>query len=105
MNILLDECVPKPVARFFPDHAVKTVQGIGWSGILNGELIKRAESSFDLLITSDKNLQYQQNLSERKIALLILPTNDWETLRDAKDRIIRAVKLSENTYSYFELEL
>lgn len=104
MNILVDECVPKPLVRFFPDHNIKTVQGVGWSGTLNGELIVLAEPEFDLFITSDKNLQYQQNLSSRKIALLVLSTNDWETIKNAKDKIIDAVeKLEENAYLEIEL--
>jgi hypothetical protein len=95
VKILIDECVPKPLGRFFPQHTVSTVQEIGWSGIMNGELIKRAESSFDLLITSDKNIKYQQNLSDRKIALLVLSTNDWEILRDAKEKIITAFEIAQ----------
>lgn len=48
---------------------------MGWAGIRNGELLRRAEAQFDILVTADQNLQYQQNLSGRKLAILVLPGN------------------------------
>jgi len=54
---------------------IKTVQEQGWSGITNGALLRLAEGKFDVLITSDQNLKYQQNLAERQLAIIQLPTN------------------------------
>ncbi len=75
MRILIDECVPKIVKKRLSHFDIETVQEIGWSGVKNGELIKLAEADFDVFVTSDKNLQYQQNLKNRKMAFLILPSN------------------------------
>lgn len=80
MRILLDENVPAPLRTFFPDDRVTTVQQLGWAGIENGELISRAEAEFDVLILADKNLRYQQNLAQRTLALVELPTNRWPVL-------------------------
>jgi hypothetical protein len=57
-------------------HSCSTVQGRGWGGIKNGELLQRAEGEFDLFISADQNIRYQQNLTGRRIAILELSTND-----------------------------
>ena len=75
MKILLDECVPWPVHRPLPTHDCRPVQRRGWAGIKNGELLKLAEPRFELFITCDQSLRYQQNLTGRKIAILQLSTN------------------------------
>jgi predicted nuclease of predicted toxin-antitoxin system len=69
MRILLDERVPWPMHRLLTGHACSTVQDLGRGGIKNGELLQRAERQFDLFITSDQNLRYQQNLTRRRIAI------------------------------------
>ena len=66
MRILLDECVPWPVRHCLVGHQCTTVQQQGWGGWKNGDLIRRAEAKFDLFITSDQNMQYQQNLAGGK---------------------------------------
>ena len=76
MRILLDECVPWPMHKLLSGHACSTVQDLGWGGIKNGDLLQRAEGNFDVFITSDQNIQYQQNLAGRRIAILELSTND-----------------------------
>src|SRR5216684_1901189 len=76
MKILLDECVPWPMHRLLTRHSCASVQAQGWSGIRNSELLERAEAKFDLVITSDQNIRYQQNLAGRHIAILELSTND-----------------------------
>ena len=91
MKILFDENVPLPLWRFLPDHEVSTVQNDGWVGTQNGELILRAEMRFDILILADKNLRYQQNLANRRIALIELPTNRWPLLAQLSDRIAAAI--------------
>ena len=75
MTVLLDESVPRAVKTRLSQFDIKTVQEMGWTGMKNGELIAKAEERFQALITADKNLRYQQNLSSRRLALIILPTN------------------------------
>jgi len=75
MRILLDECVPWPIHKLLSLHICESTQRCGWTGIKNGELLKLAEGQFDLFITSDQNLRYQQNLHGRRIAILQLSTN------------------------------
>lgn len=73
MNILLDECVPKDLSKSFPNHACLTVPKAGFSGKKNGELLDLAEQNgFDVFLTVDGSLPYQQNLTGRKLALLII---------------------------------
>jgi hypothetical protein len=84
----LDECVPQPLRNLLPGHDIQTAQEMGWGRLKNGELIRRAdESGFEVFVTSDQNLRYQQNLTGRHIALLILSTNYWPTLRDHASKI------------------
>jgi predicted nuclease of predicted toxin-antitoxin system len=75
-RILLDHCVPKPLRRWLSDHEVRTCHEEGWDAFLNGELIAAAEAAgFDVFITADKNLRYQQNIALRRLAIIELPTN------------------------------
>ena len=84
MKILVDECVPKALRRVLANHGHEclTVQEAGWSGKQNGELLSLAETAFDALVTVDTNLRYQQNLANRRIAIMILlsPSNRLEHL-------------------------
>jgi len=75
MNILLDECTPRIVKKRLSHFAIRTVQEMGWAGIKNGALLKLAEAEFEVFITTDKNLRHQQNLAKRKLAFILLPTN------------------------------
>jgi len=75
MRILLDECTPHIVKKRLPHLAISTVQEMNWAGIKNGVLLAKAETDFDVFITTDKNLRHQQNLTGRKLAVLQLPTN------------------------------
>ena len=75
MKILLDECTPHVLKRFLTEFEIKTVQDQGWSGTTNGALLRLAEGHFDVLITSDQSLKYQQNLSNRQLSIIQLPTN------------------------------
>jgi len=87
MKILLDECVPWPMHKFLIGHECSTAQQRGWGGIKNGDLLRKAEAEFDLFITSDQNIRYQQNLANRRIAILELSTNDYRRILNAKDLI------------------
>ncbi|MDR2844715.1 MAG: hypothetical protein LBV28_01330 [Puniceicoccales bacterium] len=92
MKILFDQGTPVPLRAFLSAHEVATAYELGWSTLKNGELLGAAEkSNFECLVTTDKNLSYQQNLSHRKIALVILPTTSWPKLRLLTDRICEAV--------------
>ncbi len=73
MRVLLDECVPRRVQRYLVGHECQTVSQAGFAGKSNGQLLRLAErAGFDVLLTVDKSLSYQQNISDRKIALLIV---------------------------------
>lgn len=72
MKLLLDECIDRRLARELPNLFVRTVPQMGWAGIKNGELMKLAEAEFDIFVTVDRNLSYQQNLPKFNIALVVL---------------------------------
>lgn len=92
MRILLDHCVPAPLAKRLPGHVPQIAYDLGWAKLRNGELIEAAQNNgMDLLLTSDKNLRYQQNLSGRRLAILVLPTNNWVILRNMIAEIVDAV--------------
>ena len=65
-------------------HECATVKDLGWKGIKNGELLRLAEGQFDLFITADQNIRYQQNLKERRISILELSTNDLRRILTAE---------------------
>jgi hypothetical protein len=77
MKIVFDQGTPAPLRRALSGHSVSTAYELGWSGLANGDLLKQAEAQFDLLITTDQNLRYQQNLDGRRLAILVLPTTSW----------------------------
>ena len=87
MKVLLDACVPRPLRKFLPAHTVHTAQEMGWGELKNGALLQAVEPQFDVFLTSDQNLKYQQNIAGRKLAILVLPTNDWPALRSMADKI------------------
>lgn len=72
MHLLLDESVPNRFRRSLPNHEVRTVVEMGWSGIKNGKLLALASNDFDAFITVDKNLPYQQNLTTLPVAVIVL---------------------------------
>ncbi len=82
MKILFDVNMPHPLRHEFPGHEIVTAQFQGWSELENGDLVDAAEKSgFEILMTADKNLAYQKNLTGRRIGILVLPTNKLKTLR------------------------
>ena len=91
MRVLLDNCVPVGIRRFLAGHAVTDSVIVGLSAVKNGDLLKAAEGSYDILVTSDLNIPYQQNLSNRKLAIVALTTNHWPTLQADPDKITQAV--------------
>lgn len=71
-KILLDECIPRPLARYLPGHYVRTASQMGWASIVNGELIELAEADFEVFITVDKGILYQQNLRSTILGFILL---------------------------------
>lgn|ERR1700722_8326548 len=76
MRVLLDECVNPRVRGAFPGHEVKTVLEMGWCGITNGKLLARAQGLFDVFVTLDRNLEYQQNLSSLALGIVVVRVRD-----------------------------
>jgi hypothetical protein len=73
MRVLLDECVPRPLRRQFPTHDVWTIRDMGWAGKKNGELLAlMAANGFEVLLTVDRNLRFQQNLAAAGVAIVIM---------------------------------
>lgn len=92
MNVLLDEMLPPQAREILTDHQVSTVQEMGWDGIKNGELLKRASGSFDVFVTADKNLRYQQNLKKLEIAIIVLPSNRVEIILSLTEKLKTALQ-------------
>ncbi|MEN8180314.1 MAG: DUF5615 family PIN-like protein [Pseudomonadota bacterium] len=90
MKLLLDECLPRRLKQSFSDYEVSTVPEMGWAGTKNGELLRLAVESFDVFITADLNLSYQQNLTQSQLAVIALaaPTNRLEDLLPLIPQII-----------------
>jgi len=75
-RVLLDHCVPRPFGGLLAGCSVSTAAELGWSQLKNGELLDAAQAAgFEILITSDKNVRYQQNMANRLIAIIEIPTN------------------------------
>jgi hypothetical protein len=82
MKILFDQGTPVPLRRHLNGHAISTAFEQGWSTLLNGQLLDAAErAGFELLITTDQHLRYQQNLHDRRLAILVLGTTSWPRIR------------------------
>jgi hypothetical protein len=104
MQIVLDENLPRPLKRAFDAiHVVTTVQELGFSGLSNGALLAQLEGRFDVFVTSDKNLRYQQNLAGRTLAIVELPTNRLPQLLPLFDRIAAVVQ-AVSTGAYIEMQ-
>ncbi len=91
-RILPDHCVPRPFGKALGEFEISTAQQEGWSALDNGQLIDAAEKArFDVLVTADKNLRYQQHLASRRIAIVELPTNRLRLLAAYQVEAARAV--------------
>ena len=75
MRVLLDASVPRRFGFLLEGHFVRTVQHCGWSGLKNGELLRAAQADFDVLVTADQNMQYQQNPNTLPIPVVVLTAN------------------------------
>lgn len=88
MKILFDQGTPVPLRRYLPGHSIDTAYEKGWSALTNGDLLKIAEQEgYELLITTDRNLRYQQNLTTRQIAIVVLLSTSWPRIQIHTDRI------------------
>jgi glutamate racemase len=105
MKILFDNGAPNPIARSLIGHEVTFARQIGWEELENGELIERAEEvGFEVLLSADKNIRYQQNLSKRKIAIVVLGNSHWPTVQLHLDKIVTAVNAC-TAGSYAEVKI
>lgn len=93
MRVFLDECVPRALRTELPGHEVKTVAETGWAGVKNGALLQFAATRFDVLLTVDRSLEYQQNFSGLTIAVIVIdaPSNDIEVLRPLMPKVLEAL--------------
>ncbi|HEY4271714.1 MAG TPA: DUF5615 family PIN-like protein [Candidatus Udaeobacter sp.] len=104
MRILFDQGTPVPLRAFLKDHQVITASEMGWSTLSNGQLLDAAEREFDLLITTDQKLRSQQNLSGRKLAILVLPFASWPRLESHTQKIVSRIP-SLRAGEYIEVDL
>jgi predicted nuclease of predicted toxin-antitoxin system len=100
MRILFDQGTPKPLAAYLPGHTITLASQMGWSTLKNGELLSAAElAGFDLMITTDRNLAYQQNLTERKIAIVVLGAGNWPRIEASVAAVVQAVeRVAQGTF-------
>ncbi|MCX6951730.1 MAG: hypothetical protein NTV51_06050 [Verrucomicrobia bacterium] len=92
MRILFDQGTPVPLRRSLVGHQVVTAFEQGWGTLQNGDLLAAAEAAgFEAIVTTDQNLRYQQNLAERKLAILVLLTTDWRLIRQHTPYVEEAV--------------
>lgn len=92
MRILFDQGVPAPLRRYLAEHTVSTAYEQGWATLRNGELLTAAErSGFEVFVTTDKNLRYQQNITGRHLAIVILGTTSWPRIERHAERIVTVI--------------
>jgi hypothetical protein len=96
MFVLFDQGTPVPLRSFLKEHIVQTTAQRGWAELKNGELLKAAEEAgFEVFLTPDKNIRYQQNLAIRTIAVVVLGSPQWPVLRQHVDRVVTAVNFAK----------
>jgi hypothetical protein len=105
MLILFDHGTPAPIRSFLEGHTVKRTQEMGWDRLTNGELLAAAEDAgFDVLLTTDKNIRHQQNLTGLRIAIIVIGNSQWPVLRLHVQRVVAAV-IAATTGSYTEVNI
>jgi predicted nuclease of predicted toxin-antitoxin system len=103
LKVLLDQNAPRPLARFLAHHQVIRSAELGWSSLKNGELLQAAEQDgFDVMVTPDRNLAYQQNLRERLLAIVVLPSGRWPEIEPHVPAVAVAVDRAKPS-SYVEI--
>ena|ERR1035438_690083 len=92
MRILFDQATPLPLRAYLDRHEVRTASQQGWATLKNGDLLTAAEAAgFEILLTTDKNLRYQQNLDGRQIAVVVLGRQQWPQVQPHVQRVVEAV--------------
>ena len=105
MRVLFDQGTPEPLRHSLTQHEIATAFERGWSKLTNGELLDAAEKDdFAVLVTTDSNLQYQQNLQSRRIAVVVLTTPSWPRIQRSIPSIARAIEQAA-VGSYAEVEI
>ena len=105
MLILFDNGTPRGLVRFLAGHSVEEARTRGWEELSNGELIDAAEQAgFNVMVTTDKNIRYQQNLKARKIALVVLEHSQWPMVKLVAENIVAAVNAA-GPGSYAEVDV
>lgn len=107
MRILFDQGTPVAIRRFLTGHTVRTTRQEGWAAFANGDLLRVAEAAgFDVLLTTDNSLAYQQNLKGRKIAIVVLSRNRWRTVQRMIPKIVAAVdRATPGSYTIIEIPI
>ncbi len=108
MRILFDKNVPIGVRQFLQEHEVQTLMSMGWHPQLeNGELLRAAEAAaFDVVITADQNIAYQQNLTNRRLALVVLGSNIWPIVRNHGRQITAETNAATpGSYAFIDMPL
>jgi len=105
MNVLFDQGTPVPLRRHLHPHSVDTSAERGWSTLQNGDLLNQAEACrYEAFITTDRNLKYQQNLTGRKVRILVLTTTSWPRISKKIAEIRDALEnLHEGGYTEVEI--
>jgi len=105
MLVLFDQGTPRGIARWLLDHNVKEAKSQGWDRLSNGELLTAAEhAGFEVLLTTDKNLRYQQNLEARRIAIVVLGKGRWKLIRPVITAVVEAVNAAQpGTYTEVDI--
>ena len=105
MRILFDQGTPVPLREALPQHEVSTAYERGWSTLKNGELLDAAErEGFEILVTTDSRLRYQQNLGTRHIAIVCLLSTSWPRIQRAISSVVESIEASSSG-SYIEVEI
>lgn len=95
MKILFDQGTPVPLRKYLDTHSVSTAYELSWQELENGDLIAKAEAEgFDLLITTDQNLRYQQNLDNRRMAIVVLRSTSWPRIRSHLETVVPLIDQS-----------
>ncbi len=104
MQVLFDQGTPVPLRGYLSPHLVSTVFEKGWSTMKNGELLRAAErEDFEVLVTTDQNLKYQQNLKEYQLAIVVLMSTSWPKIERQVDQAVVAIN-SAKPGDYVEVQ-
>jgi len=105
MKVLFDQGTPVPLRRHLEEHNVATAAEMGWSQLTNGELLAAAtEADFEVFVTTDQNLRYQQNLKNRTIAIVVLMSASWPRIKKRADNIAQTINALGKS-DYIEVEI